>query len=63
MKTMTFSEFFNKKHVIVGLTEQEIHIGETFKYLLYILVAIGFVAFLPTMLHIPTGIENAFLQW
>ena len=63
MKTMSFSEFFNKKHVIVGLTDKEIEVGETFKFLFYILVALAVVTVLPTALHIPIGVENAFLQW
>lgn len=63
MKTITFSEFFNKKPAFEGLTQQEIMAGESFKYLFYILITLLVMTILPTTLHIPIGVENAFLQW
>jgi hypothetical protein len=63
MKTMTFSEFFEKKPVFEGLTQQEIQAGETFKFLFYVLIALLVVTGLPVLTTLPIGVENAFLQW
>lgn len=59
MTTIKFSDFMAQKHHILGLTQQEQHYSDIFKYLFYILVAVVMLA-IPVPAPI-TGVVDAFL--
>lgn len=61
MKIIKFNDFMAKNHEIIGLTHEEKHFSETFKYLIYILIAVIAIA-IPMNPIVPiSGAIDAFL--